>query len=94
VSPRPDLSDSRRLYYRSVAGTTVHEATLATAPALAVVGRRRLFTDDFQTGVTHAEYDIEPDGGGFVMLGPVGERCDIMVALNWAADIRRRLRSK
>jgi serine/threonine-protein kinase len=86
--------DSRRLYYRTLAGSTVHEATLATAPALAVVGRRSLFTDEFQTGITHAEYDIAPDGRSFVMLAPVGERADIMVALNWAPHVARQLRSK
>ena len=80
--------DGKRLYYRS--GTGLFAATIVTTPALAVAGRQLLFTGSFATDEYHPNYDVTPDGRGFVMLRPVEENRRLVVALNWSDELRER----
>ena len=63
--------DGRSLFFRAFASGQVDlvEATVRTAPTFAVMGRRRLFSAvDFAGTQPHANYDVMPDGRGFVMV--------------------------
>ena len=80
--------DGRRLYYRS--GTSLFAATIITAPALALGGRQLVFAGPFATDVYHPNYDVTPDGRGFVMIRPVEENRQLVVVLNWSEELRQR----
>jgi Tol biopolymer transport system component len=84
--------NSRRLYFRSFVGRLT-EVELGTSPVLQVVRRRPMLEDPSQQIGPTADYDLSPDGTTFVMLAPPLEKPGIVVALDWAADVRRRLRS-
>ena len=83
--------DGRELFYRETKATDPYlvAATVATTPALAVAGRRRLFPigDIVGTG-PHANYDVSPDGKTFVAVrrSPAAR---IMVIQNLPALVRR-----
>ena len=80
--------DSRRLYYRTSAGTMMAE--LQTIPALAV-SRRQLVPGLPAIGVVH---DGSADGKTFLTLVPVDPAPKVLVTVNWAADLRRQLRAR
>jgi Tol biopolymer transport system component len=63
--------DGRSLFFRGFASGQVElvEATVQGTPAFVVTGRRSLFTAvDFAGTQPHANYDVMPDGRGFVMV--------------------------
>ncbi len=63
--------DGRSLYYRAVNGGQVEltEAVLRMSPEPGVVSRRSLFSaGDYVGTQPHANYDVTPDGRGFVMV--------------------------
>jgi serine/threonine-protein kinase len=83
--------DGRELYYRETKQNDPYlvAAGIATAPALAVTRRDRLFpiTDMVATG-PHANYDISPDGKTFVMVRR-SPSARIVVLQNLPALVRR-----
>ncbi len=81
--------DGLRLFYR--AGDQVVEATIATAPSLRVTGRRVLFTGPYGTDVFHPNYDVAPDGRSFLMVRPVDQSRGLVMVINWARELRRRI---
>jgi serine/threonine-protein kinase len=61
-----------------------------------VLRRTDLFTGVYRRWPFHANYDVHPDGRRFVMIRGTGRGNDtreIIVAVNWLADLRRRLDS-
>ncbi len=74
---------SLTLYYLEADGARLHllAASLRTAPALAVVGRRLVLADvRLEEVENHPNYDVDPSGTRFVMpeAGPDGRaRCDL-----------------
>jgi Tol biopolymer transport system component len=63
--------NGRELFYRETRqeSPSLVAATIATAPALAVTARTRLFPiGDIVGTAPHANYDISPDGKTFVMV--------------------------
>jgi serine/threonine-protein kinase len=80
--------DGKRLYYRT--GAKLIAATVATVPSLAVTAREVLFEGPYATDVYHPNYDVAP-GGGFVMVRPVEEGRQLVVAVNWSQELRRRV---
>jgi eukaryotic-like serine/threonine-protein kinase len=77
------------LYYRF--GNEVIEATLATTPSLRVVGRRVLFSGPYASDIFHPNYDVAPDGKSFLMVRPVDQSRGLVMVINWAREIRRRI---
>ena len=60
---------------------------------------QRLFVGWYEGLVTGAQanFDVLPDGKGFVMIQPtqtVDERTQINVVLNWAQELRQRSESR
>jgi Tol biopolymer transport system component len=81
--------DGRRLFYRE--GRQLMVADIATATEAKVTARTALFDGQFETDILHQNYDVFPDGSGFVMVRTNEESRRLVVVLNWAADLRQRL---
>jgi serine/threonine-protein kinase len=81
--------DGRELFYRS--GDQVIAAAVRTSPAFAVTGRQVLFEGPYARDFLHPMYDVSPDGKTFVMLRPAATEAQIVVVLDWLAELRARL---
>ena len=81
--------DGKRLFYR--AGFALMAARITRAPSLAVAERDTLFERSYPTDMWHPNYDVAPDGRHFVMLRPVEENRDLIMVVNWAEELRRRI---
>lgn len=81
--------DSRRVFYRT--GNRVMEATLATAPTMSVTARRVVFAGAYASDIYHPDYDVAPDGASFVMVRPVESSRRVVIVVNWARELRRRM---
>jgi eukaryotic-like serine/threonine-protein kinase len=78
--------DGRQIYYRN------HGAFMAVnvaTPSLAITSRRKLFKDTFDGAMPHRNYDVMPDGSGFLMI--TGGSSEAVVVLNWVSELRARL---
>jgi hypothetical protein len=83
--------DGRELFYRETKqdGPYLVAAGIATTPALAVTGRKRLFPIGDIVGTSpHANYDISPDGKTFVMVRS-SPAARIVVIQNLPALVRK-----
>jgi len=80
--------DGKHLYYRN--GARLFAATIVAVPSLAVTARDLLFEGPFATDQYHPNYDVAP-GGGFVMIRPVEENRQLVVAVNWSQELRQRV---
>jgi hypothetical protein len=69
-------------------------ATLQFIPSPVVVSRRALFDDVFDSWWEIADYDIAPDGNGFIMVRNSGQDEQLVVIANWTTEVRRRLREQ
>jgi serine/threonine-protein kinase len=87
--------DGRRLYYRNGRDMMVADIDRgARDGALAVRGRRHLFSGDYYGGSSErgASYDVSPDGKRFVMARPLdGAGTQLLVWTGWLDEVRRRL---
>jgi serine/threonine-protein kinase len=81
--------DGRRIFYRS--GDRVMEATLTFAPSLGISARRTLFSGHYASDMYHPNYDVSPDGKSFVMVKPAQDHRRIVMVVNWAKELRRRM---
>jgi hypothetical protein len=62
-------------------------ATIARAPAFTVTARATLFTGDYLSNSSQANYDVTPDGTRFLMLRPASdEPPELVVAPRWLAE--------
>lgn len=78
--------DGRRIYYR---GKGALVAVVVTRPGLAITARTPLFKDVFDASMPHRNYDVAPDGKGFVMITTGNP--EAVVVLNWLTALRARL---
>jgi hypothetical protein len=90
--------DGRTLFYRNAQGTAeprMMSAEIIDRPALAVGRRETLFNDTYVRFVSHATYDVFPDGR-FVMVRPladaVTERGKVYVLINWPQSLAKTVR--
>jgi Tol biopolymer transport system component/tRNA A-37 threonylcarbamoyl transferase component Bud32 len=81
--------DGKSVYYAS--GTRLMVAKLTPEPAVSVISHDSLFSWPF-SGIyfTAATYDVAPDGR-ILLIKPSDERYQLVVALNWAADLAARM---
>jgi eukaryotic-like serine/threonine-protein kinase len=84
--------DMRRLYYRH--GQTMMAASLAAGTAFGVSSRAALFDGAYATSPFHQNYDIAPSGREFVMFQAKDVGRQIYVVLNWAAEVRQKIRAR
>lgn len=84
--------DGHRLFYRANGKFMV--ATVADAPAFAIVSRDTLFDDTFVPAASpHANYDVSPDGKRLLVVEAV-EDPQLVIVHNWGAEVRARLRAR
>ena len=50
-----------------------------------------MFEGPFETDGLHPNYDVLPDGTGFIMLRTNDESRRIVLVMNWVAELRQRL---
>jgi len=79
------------IFYRTVGGGV--ESAAVTRRATILVGERRtvLSPADYLTDVTHASYDLWPDGNGFLMVKPAGGDARPILVHNWGRSLREKL---
>jgi hypothetical protein len=69
-------------------------ATVTAAPALTVTAPAPLFSEAFDGDIPmpHRNYDIAPDGRGFVMMAATPDAAsETVVVLGWLGELRERL---
>jgi serine/threonine-protein kinase len=81
--------DGRRLFY--LHGSDLMAANLTSGAAIGVASRERVFAADVTPGVIHANYDVAKDGHHFLMVRNAGGSTDLVVALNWLAEVQKKL---
>ncbi|HVT37410.1 MAG TPA: hypothetical protein VHE78_00035, partial [Gemmatimonadaceae bacterium] len=84
--------DGRRIFYRT--GRQFVAASISASPAFAVTGHKILFEGNYQGHQYHPNYDVTHDGKSFIMLRPAGDERQLVVVLNWLADLRERTSGK
>ena len=84
--------DGRELFYRGFGGTQgamLEAVTVDTRGDFRVAGRTTLFSmAGYEAATPHANYDVTPDGKGFVMVRQ-GVLTEIVLIQNWTALVRR-----
>jgi serine/threonine-protein kinase len=83
--------DGRTLYYRQ--GDALIAAAVSATPTFAVQSRRQLFVGPYEASGPHATYDVAPDGKHLLMLKAREDRAPVVMVLNWAAEVRARLKA-
>ena len=81
--------DGRRIFYAN--GNKLVAASVTTSPTFSVSAREVLFEENYDMAGAggHANFDVFPDGKGFLMLRPmVGNSEEIVVIPNWKAELR------
>jgi hypothetical protein len=84
--------DGRELFYRGITpqGTSLIAAALQTVPEFRVISRTPLFdVEPFEGASPHANYDVAPDGKGFVMVHQ-GQLSQIIIVQNWQQEVHQR----
>ena len=83
--------EGRELFYRTP--THLVSARIAAEPALPVTGRDTVFADAYERNEARANYDVFPDGRGFVMVQAAPGSTDLFVIVNWTQALKRRVES-
>jgi eukaryotic-like serine/threonine-protein kinase len=82
--------DRKHLYYRD--GQQFVEVAYTASPEFRILSRTPLFADAYNySSGPHANYDVYPDGSGFLALRPT-ERHRLIVAHNWRTELRKAMR--
>jgi eukaryotic-like serine/threonine-protein kinase len=81
--------DGRSLYYRS-GDRDIQQVAIGTSDGLAIGVRRTAWTGEFLANVTHANYDVAPDGR-FLVIRRAGAESQTIVVHNWVRELRARV---
>ena len=80
--------DGHQIYYRAKGAIM---AVAVTTPALAITSRRQLLKGTFDDhSMPHRNYDVAPDGTGFLIIAPPASP-EAVIVLNWLTELRARL---
>lgn len=84
--------DGHRLFYRG--NGKIMAANVTSSPSFAVTSRDELFDDVFlPPSAPHANYDVSPDGKGFLFLKSSAS-AQLVIVHNWAEELRQRLSAR
>ena len=77
--------------YRTPSGGV--ESAAVKPGAVFSIGERRLVLQpaEYATDVTHAGFDLWPDGSGFLMVKPIGAENRPILVHNWGRVLREKL---
>jgi len=79
------------IFYRSPSGG-VQSAAVTAGTTFAIRERRDVLPPaGYLNDVTHASYDVWPDGSGFLMVKPVGGDARPILVHNWGRELREKL---
>ncbi|MGH7753227.1 MAG: TolB family protein, partial [Gemmatimonadales bacterium] len=81
----------RELFYKATApGPVLISATFAVIGGQATVSTRRVLFSiaEYENAAPHANYDVMPDGSGFVMVR-LGRASELGIIQNWTEIVRR-----
>jgi serine/threonine-protein kinase len=83
--------DGSRLYYVAN-GQVLMAAPITTSPAFVTGPREKVYDGDVYFGISagHPNYDVAPNGRGFLFLKPAGGEARLIVTANWKEDLRVR----
>jgi serine/threonine-protein kinase len=80
------------LFYRSLTGGVEAATVTEGATTFGVKDRRSVLPPaDYLTDISHASYDLWPDGNGFLMVKPVGGETRPTLVYNWERELREKL---
>jgi Tol biopolymer transport system component len=73
------------LLYRR--GQDIMSAAVTTGASFSVGPPRAVVTGDYLRGQSHPNYDVSPDGTGFLMIRRAGEEVQTIVVQNWLREL-------
>ena len=73
------------LFYQSPRG--VVGVNVSAAGSFALGDRKVALSGDFLTNESHANFDVAPDGSGFLMLQRAGEGVQTIMVQNWVREL-------
>jgi len=76
------------LYYRTFDKFMAVE--VGTRGTFSLGNRRLMFEGDYLANQNHANFDVHPATGGFVMIKSHGSPTELVVVLNWFEELRER----
>jgi len=82
--------DGRRIFY--VTERQLVAATIGSTQPFSIASRETVLGRTFSFSGTHADYDIVPDGKSFLVQRSPDQDLQVVVVLNWLAEVRARLR--
>jgi len=85
--------DGRRLFYRG-ANKMMAASVSTTGGTFAVTSREALFDDVFMRTTNHANYDVAPDGKGFLMVQRGDSASTARIVVNLGAALRKRVKGR
>jgi Tol biopolymer transport system component len=83
--------DGRRLFYRE-ANKMMAASVTTNGGTFAITAREALFDDRFMRTTNHANYDVAPDGNGFLMVQRGDSASAVKIVINLGAEIRKRVK--
>jgi hypothetical protein len=60
---------------------------VTTGATLSVGERHVILTGDYLTNPSHQNYDVSPDGSGFLMISRAGEEVQTILVHNWVREL-------
>ena len=84
-SPR----DGHRIYYMKK-GALMAVGVRVSTRVLAITSSKQLFKGEYDGGMPHRDYDVAPDGKGFLMIAQA-RRPEAVVGLHWLPELRAQL---
>jgi serine/threonine-protein kinase len=73
------------LFYRSAQG--IMSVKVTTGASFGLGERKLVLTGDFLTNASHPNYDVAPDGSGFLMVQRPGQEVRTIFVQNWLPEL-------
>ncbi len=83
--------DAREIFYRR--GDELVAVTVETQPVFRVGASQVLFEGPYVPNPHHTNYDIHPDGDRFIMVRSAEGERQVVVVLNWTAELEGRAKN-
>jgi serine/threonine-protein kinase len=84
--------DQRELYFRD--GRRFIAVPVRTTPTFSMGPPQGLFEDKYVGNANHANYDVNPRDGRFVMIKGAEQPTELVVVLNWFEELQQRMAKK
>jgi Tol biopolymer transport system component len=78
--------DGRHLFYRN--GARLVETSVSTTPTFVVGSERVVYDVEFASDAVHANYDVSPDGGRYLIPAATAGNNNTVVVHDWKYELR------